>query len=131
MSTKANIEIARIYIRLDEAREDGTLRVLVDRLWPRGVSKERAAIDLWAKDVTPSDELRKSWHDDPDGHSPKHFYAFKAAYEAELREEPARTALAKLASEVAKAERTLLFTSAKNPDISHVPVLLKALKRRA
>lgn len=46
----------------DNASADDGFRVLVDRLWPRGVSKERAAIDLWAKDVAPSTELRREWH---------------------------------------------------------------------
>ena len=46
----------------DSASPDDGFRVLVDRLWPRGVSKERAAIDLWAKDVAPTTELRREWH---------------------------------------------------------------------
>lgn len=53
------LQLKRAY---DAAEPSDGFRVLVDRLWPRGISKERAAIDLWAKDVTPTPELRKAWH---------------------------------------------------------------------
>lgn len=131
------IEVARIYEALVDAAPDGEatggaggkpLRVLVDRLWPRGVSRDRAAIDLWAKDATPSTELRKTWHADPHGHDPAHFEAFEAAYRAELAEEPARTALAELARAAAKAPSVLLLTAAKDPEVSHVPVIREALE---
>jgi uncharacterized protein YeaO (DUF488 family) len=74
-------------IRLKRAYEpaesrDGT-RILVERLWPRGVSKERAAIDVWLKDVAPSPELRK-WF----GHDPEKWDAFRERYWAELEERP-------------------------------------------
>jgi len=58
-----NIKIKRIY---DEPTKDDGKRVLVDRLWPRGISKDRAKIDLWAKDIAPSHELRKWFNHDPD-----------------------------------------------------------------
>ena len=67
------------------AETDGT-RILVDRLWPRGVSKE--SVDLWLKDIAPSDVLRRRFH----GH-PEHWDAFRAAYAAELDREPAKAAL--------------------------------------
>lgn len=57
------IQIKRVYERA--ASNDGT-RILVDRLWPRGISKEKAKIDYWAKDIAPSNELRKWYHHDPD-----------------------------------------------------------------
>ncbi len=69
---------------------DGT-RVLVDRLWPRGISKERAHIDLWLKDVAPSTELRK-WY----GHDQAKFAAFRERYIHELDAEPGRSALEQL-----------------------------------
>lgn len=131
MNPMPNLEIARIYDHLDEAPDGDTLRVLVDRLWPRGVSKERAQIDVWAKDVTPSDALRTAWHRDPDGHSPAHYAAFTEAYAVELHEEPARSALIELAAEVSKSKRTLLLTATHDPEHSHVPVLLAALARGA
>ncbi|WP_456285063.1 DUF488 domain-containing protein [Microbacterium sp. JZ101] len=55
--------LKRVY---DAAEADDGWRVLVDRLWPRGVSRERAALDAWAKDVAPSPELRTAWHRDPE-----------------------------------------------------------------
>lgn len=71
------IKIKRIY--KPPSSQDG-YRVLVDRLWPRGVSKDRAQIDLWLKEIAPSDELRK-WF----GHDPKKWDDFKKKYELELR----------------------------------------------
>lgn len=62
------------------SRQDG-YRVLIDRLWPRGVSKERAAIDEWARDLSPSDELRR-WF----GHRPERFDEFQRRYTEELRD---------------------------------------------
>ncbi len=60
------------------AKEDGT-RILVERLWPRGVSKDEAAIDLWAKEIAPSSDLRK-WY----GHDPARWEEFRTRYRAEL-----------------------------------------------
>jgi uncharacterized protein YeaO (DUF488 family) len=74
----ANIKLKRAYS--PAGRQDGT-RVLIDRLWPRGVKKEDAAIDQWMKDVAPSDALRK-WF----GHDPDRWKEFRTRYSAELRE---------------------------------------------
>lgn len=71
------IKIKRIY---EEYSRDDGYRVLVDRLWPRGVSKEKANIDLWLKDVAPSTELRK-WF----GHDPAKWVDFKKKYISELK----------------------------------------------
>lgn len=70
------IRIKRVY---DEAETADGLRVLVDRLWPRGVSKEKAGIDRWIKEISPSNDLRK-WY----GHDPARWEAFKACYFREL-----------------------------------------------
>ena len=70
----------RIYDAPDD--EDG-FRILVDRLWPRGIKKESAGIDLWAKEITPSGELRK-WY----GHDPERFQEFRARYLEELAANP-------------------------------------------
>jgi uncharacterized protein YeaO (DUF488 family) len=70
--------------------QDG-FRVLVDRLWPRGIKKENANIDLWAKDIAPSDALRREFH----GH-PEHWERFVAAYRKELAREPAASAAREL-----------------------------------
>lgn len=69
------MRIARIYDPIDGGR-----RILVDRLWPRGISKERAALDAWAKDIAPSDALRKAYH------AGMSWEAFEAAYREELAE---------------------------------------------
>ena len=74
------VKIKRIY-EPAEAR-DGT-RILVDRLWPRGLSKEKAAVDRWERDISPSDELRKAFD-----HRPERFEAFRAGFLKELREHP-------------------------------------------
>ncbi len=85
------------------APEDGT-RVLVDRLWPRGVSKERAHVDLWLKDVAPSTELRQ-WY----GHDPAKFDDFRERYLRELQAEPGRVALAQIRELARKGPATLVF----------------------
>ncbi|HZU68428.1 MAG TPA: DUF488 domain-containing protein [Ktedonobacteraceae bacterium] len=84
---------------------DGT-RVLVDRLWPRGLSKERAKVDLWLKEVAPSNDLRK-WF----GHDPEKFPEFRRRYEAELRSEPGQEALAKLRDLAGQGKVTLVFAA--------------------
>lgn len=73
----SHLTIKRVYA--PAAADDGT-RVLVDRLWPRGVSKVRAALDLWSKDVAPSTELRK-WF----GHDPARWQEFRTKYRDELK----------------------------------------------
>lgn len=70
------IHLKRVY---DPAADDDGLRVLVDRLWPRGMRKERAAVDHWAKELAPSSELRRWFHRNPEA-----WDAFVAAYRAEL-----------------------------------------------
>jgi uncharacterized protein YeaO (DUF488 family) len=76
MAKKATIRLKRAYE--EPSKDDGT-RILVERLWPRGVSKEKAAIDLWLKEVAPSTELRK-WY----GHDPDRWEEFRRRYRAEL-----------------------------------------------
>lgn len=95
------IKLKRIYGQ--PAKSDG-YRVLVDRLWPRGVSKEKAALDLWLKEIAPSDALRK-WF----GHDPEKWTEFKKKYHAELR---ANTdAIAQLKSLAHKGTVTLLYAA--------------------
>ncbi|NEC69611.1 DUF488 family protein [Streptomyces sp. SID9727] len=78
MSSSGDVRVRRVYDGVEEG--DGT-RVLVDRLWPRGVSREKAAIDRWLKDLTPSDELRTWYHEDRSG---TRYDAFVERYRAEL-----------------------------------------------
>ena len=94
-----NIQIKRVYEKPD--REDGR-RILVDRLWPRGLTKEKASVDLWLKAIAPSTELRK-WF----GHDPSKWGEFKKRYLRELKEnsEPIQT----LKQELKKGKVTLLY----------------------
>lgn len=85
------------------ARTDG-FRVLVDRLWPRGVKKDALRLDLWAKDLAPSPALR-TWF----GHEPARFGQFARRYHAELRVDPARAALAELTRRAAAGTVTLVY----------------------
>ncbi|HLI07885.1 MAG TPA: DUF488 domain-containing protein [Ktedonobacteraceae bacterium] len=98
-----NIALKRAY---DEPAADDGTRVLVDRLWPRGLSKERARIDLWLKEVAPSAELRK-WY----GHDPEKFEEFRRRYESELATEPARSEINKLRELAAQGRVTLIFAT--------------------
>jgi Uncharacterized conserved protein len=101
-------------------RSDGQ-RVLVDRLWPRGLSKERAELDEWRKDVAPSTELRK-WY----GHDPAKWDEFTRRYRAELEDSDHEAALAHL-RELAGSGPLTLLTAAKRSDISEATVLADLL----
>jgi uncharacterized protein YeaO (DUF488 family) len=100
---KASVALKRAYE--EPAASDGT-RVLVERLWPRGISKERAHIDLWLKDVAPSTELRQWFH-----HDPQKFSEFRRRYEAELQSEAAQAALTQLREIAKQGQLTLVFAA--------------------
>lgn len=95
------IAIKRVY---DEPAPDDATRVLVDRLWPRGLSKERARVDLWLREVAPSDELRR-WF----GHDPEKWEEFRRRYEAELKTGPQAAALEQLRELARQGPLTLVF----------------------
>ncbi|HEX6554020.1 MAG TPA: DUF488 domain-containing protein [Ktedonobacteraceae bacterium] len=114
--TKQPLAVALKRAYDEPAASDGT-RVLVERLWPRGLSKERAHIDLWLKDVAPSTELRQWFH-----HDPQKFPEFRRRYEAELKSEGAQEALAKL-REIAKQGQLTLVFAAHNAEYSNARVL--------
>jgi uncharacterized protein YeaO (DUF488 family) len=112
------IKIKRVYEKAEAA--DG-FRVLVDRLWPRGMKKEAAKIDLWMKDVAPSDELRKSFH-----HDAMKWPDFERKYQAELKKKGAWI------SELKRLEKehgtlTLLF-GARDSEYNQAVVLAETLK---
>ena len=119
----ASIAVRRIYDTV--ADEDGD-RILVDRLWPRGISKVRAAFAGWDKDVAPSPELRK-WF----GHDPARFAAFSVRYRDELFSSPAAEALAVRCREQLECGRnvTLLY-AAKDSACNHAIVLKDWLVER-
>jgi len=108
------VRIKRAYE--EPAPSDGT-RVLVDRLWPRGVTKERARVDLWLKDVAPRTELRQ-WY----GHDPAKFDEFRGRYVRELEEEPGHAALARLRELARRGPVTLVF-GARDVEHSEAAVL--------
>ena len=110
--------VRRVYERPEA--EDG-LRVLVDRIWPRGLSKEAAELDDWAKDVAPSSELRR-WY----GHRPERFPEFARRYRAELRESAGRAAVERLLEAAGDGPWTLL-TATKDLEYAHAGVLADVL----
>ena len=108
--------------RIYDAPEKGDgLRILVDRLWPRGLSKERAAVDLWLKDLAPSDALRK-WF----GHEPDRWPEFKARYHREL--ERYREPLKHFVAHGREDAITLLF-AAKDERRNNAVALVEYLQR--
>ncbi len=111
------IRVGRVWE--ERGAEDG-VRVLVDRLWPRGLTKERAAIDLWAKDVAPSTALRRAYHRDG-----LPWEDFERAYRAELADNPA---LAALRDELARHPVSTLLYAAHDPARNHAVILLDVLE---
>jgi uncharacterized protein YeaO (DUF488 family) len=114
MATK----LKRVYE--EPAKTDGT-RILVDRLWPRGLTKEKAHVDLWLKEIAPSNELRK-WF----AHDPAKWPEFKARYKAELKQNGQQLALLKQA--VTRDTTTLLY-GAKDTEHNEAVVLQDLLSR--
>lgn len=119
-----DVRLKRIYEPPDPA--DGT-RVLIDRLWPRGLTKADAELDLWLKEAAPSAELRKAWHADAHGHDPAHFEAFAAAYRRELSGEPASTAVDRLVELARESKRLTLLYGARDQQVNHAVVLRDAV----
>ncbi|MCC6381206.1 MAG: DUF488 family protein [Dehalococcoidia bacterium] len=107
----------------DPAPEDG-YRVLVDRLWPRGVSKQRAALDAWERTLAPSNELRR-WY----GHEPERWPEFDRRYRAELLRPEANSLLDDLARRARKEKVTLLF-AAKDGERCNAAVVAAVLRER-
>ncbi|GAB3613286.1 DUF488 domain-containing protein [Humibacter ginsengisoli] len=113
-----NVRVRRIY----DAPEPGDgKRVLVDRLWPRGMSKERAELFEWCKDVAPSPQLRQ-WY----GHDPEKFDEFVKRYRAELDDQEHVEALDSL-RKLAHGGTVTLLTASKRDDISEATVLQQVL----
>jgi uncharacterized protein YeaO (DUF488 family) len=111
-----NVRIKRAYEA--PAREDGE-RILVDRLWPRGLTKEKAKVDLWLKDVAPSTELRK-WF----AHDPAKWAEFRSRYHEELKSNKEQLSL--LRQEAAKGTVTLVY-GAKDQEHNEAVILQRLL----
>ena len=118
MGKRLDLRIKRAYEPPDGG--DGT-RILVDRLWPRGIKKEKARIDNWLKDIAPSDALRK-WF----GHEPGKWTEFQRRYAEELSRPGAHEALASIRSLAAKGPVTLVY-SASDEDHNNAIALRKFL----
>jgi uncharacterized protein YeaO (DUF488 family) len=114
-----NVQVRRVYDA--PAPGDGT-RVLVDRIWPRGMTKEKASLDDWCKQIAPSTELRQ-WY----GHDPERFEEFTRRYTEELTKPERAEALAHL-RELAKTGTLTLLTASKAADISEAAVLAGLLQ---
>lgn len=109
------LKLKRIY---ESPAETDGFRILVDRLWPRGVKKKAAQLDAWLKDSAPSPDLRK-WFD----HDPEKFAAFKERYEEELlTNPPTAAAVAEILKQLTETDVTLVY-AARDPEINHVVVL--------
>jgi uncharacterized protein YeaO (DUF488 family) len=112
-------KIKRVY---QAPEKEDNFRILVDRLWPRGLSKEKAKVDLWLKDIAPSNELRK-WF----GHDPERFKEFKNKYLDELE---GKDELIKQIRSMEKIHHTItLVYSAKDEEHNNVVVLSELLKK--
>ncbi|BBY21876.1 DUF488 domain-containing protein [Mycobacterium stomatepiae] len=116
MSAKRRIRVERIYQDVDP--DDGQ-RVLVDRIWPRGIRKDDPRVGIWCKDVAPSKELREWYH-----HQPERFDEFASRYRAELGDNAAFDELRKLTEHGV----VTLVSATRELDGSHAAVLAKLLK---
>ncbi len=114
-----NITIKRIY---SEASDNDGKRILIDRLWPRGIKKEDAKIDLWPKELTPSNELRKWYHEDME----LRWIEFQQRYLAELEQHHDQVQELK---KLVEKEHVTLLTAAKNTDQNHATILKALLEK--
>lgn len=113
------VRIKRVY---DERSVDDGYRILVDRIWPRGVSKEHASVDIWMRSVAPTDSLRK-WF----GHEASKWEEFKKRYTKEIEHSPD---FDKLLSIVKEKKKVTLVYSAKDPERNQAVVLKELLEKR-
>lgn len=115
---KHKVQVRRVYD--PPARGDGN-RVLVDRIWPRGLTKEKAGLDEWCKTIAPSTDLRKWYH-----HDPERYNEFARRYREELTDPERAEALTHLRT-LAKGRNLTLLTASKAADISEATVLAAML----
>lgn len=115
-------KIKRIY---ESVQDDDGLRVLIDRLWPRGVSKAKAQLDEWMKNVAPSPELRTQFN-----HKPERFAAFAQAYRRELSEDAEKQQAVRQLLDWNRTQNVTLLYAAKDPDCNHARVLLHYLDEK-
>ncbi|PWW25484.1 uncharacterized protein YeaO (DUF488 family) [Cytobacillus oceanisediminis] len=118
----AAIFIKRIY---DPFEEDDGSRVLIDRLWPRGIKKEDARLSAWEKDIAPSSELRKAFN-----HKPELFNEFREKYLIELRTQEDKIRKIEELASMSKVNKVTLLYAAKDPIHNHARVLCEELMRK-
>ncbi|MBV8206230.1 MAG: DUF488 family protein [Acidobacteria bacterium] len=118
-----SISLKRAY---DEPSPRDGIRILVDRLWPRGLTKEAAKIDLWLRDAAPSNELRKWFHA-----RPAEWQAFRRKYLAELAAPQAVSSLAQAHGLLRKRRRITLLFASKNTERNNALVLKEELERNS
>ncbi|TXL62924.1 DUF488 domain-containing protein [Aeromicrobium terrae] len=114
-----DVRVRRVY---DEPEPGDGTRVLVDRLWPRGLSKDAAALDHWLRDIAPSTELRH-WFD----HTAERRAEFEERYRAELEDDDHAPPLAELRA-LAETGPVTLLTATKDLNLSHAPILREVLR---
>lgn len=117
---RPHISVKRIYEA--PSRTDGT-RILVDRLWPRGLKKEQAHLDAWLRDIAPSDELRKWFHESPDD-----WPGFRRRYLKELAQPQAAEALQQLYGFAGQSRRVTLLFASRNVERNNATVLKDLLE---
>jgi uncharacterized protein YeaO (DUF488 family) len=116
------VVIGRVY---DPPDDGGRARVLVDRLWPRGLRKEAAGLDEWPREIAPSTQLRQ-WY----RHEPGRFGEFRRRYRDELADPGRREPLERL-RELARDRGVVLLTATRDPSLSHASVLAELLTQDA
>jgi uncharacterized protein YeaO (DUF488 family) len=115
----SSIAIKRAY---DNPMPQDGVRILIDRLWPRGVSKTKLKLDAWPRELAPSTELRK-WY----GHDPVRFAEFRRRYKAELAERPEQLSALRA---MVKGRAATLLTATRELDLSHAEVMRSILQRK-
>lgn len=115
-----SVVLRRIY---EEDKVLGGHRVLIDRVWPRGISKEDAHLDEWIKDIAPSSSLRK-WFD----HDPDKFDSFKESYQKEIHENSEASQKLSELKEIASDRRVVLLFGAKDKEHNHAVVLKEMIE---
>ncbi len=121
MAIHGSLNLKRAY---DSVSANDGYRILVDRLWPRGVSQEHAAIDLWAKKITPTADIRKAFH-----HEPDKFPDFKKQYLSELEKNPDMSAFIQTVSDRLKKGNVTFVYAAKDPVYNHVVILKEYVEK--
>lgn len=117
-----NIKVKRVY---EDSSEDDGYRILIDRLWPRGISKEKINIQKWAKEITPSTELRKTFN-----HNPDTMEEFKERYYFELETNEHTVEFANLIKDKLQEGNVTLLYAAKNEEYNHAIVLKKWIEEK-